>query len=250
MKNKETKMLGGPGPFPPTSWSMIRDGQDPSAPAYRSSLETLYRKYWGPVYFYIRRNWNRDVEAAKDLTQAFFVTFFEKDFLKGVSADKGRFRNFVCAALRHFLAKEKRAEGAWKRSPREGLLSLGQLGVDEGGFDVPAGASADPEHQFMEDWKRAVVNAAIDDLRERGRKTGKEPIVEAFIAYDVDRVPDEKLTYEELGRRFGLSVTQVTNGLHWARKEFKEAFRRELRQLVASDEDLSAEAQELFGMRL
>lgn len=250
MNGDDTSLLGGPRPFPQTSWNLIRGGQDVEGPAYRASLETLYRKYWGPVYFYIRRNWSRDVESAKDLTQAFFVAFYEKDFLRGLDADKGRFRNFVCAALRHFLSKEKRAREARKRSPEGRLLSLVELGADESDFDVPGDPSDDPEVRFLEDWKRALVNAAVEELRERGRRLDKTAIVEAFLAYRIDREPDRKMTYEDLAACFGLTVNQVTNGLHWARREFEAAFRQELREVVASDEDLRAEARELFGMSL
>ncbi|MBI4616224.1 MAG: hypothetical protein HY720_21600 [Planctomycetes bacterium] len=250
MSKKETSLMGGPAPFPPTSWTIIRHGQDSRAPAYRESIEALYKKYWGPVYFYIRRNWKHDVETSKDLTQSFFVAFFEKGFLKGVGADKGRFRNFVCAALRNFLAKEKRAARAEKRSPREGLVSLDDMGIEGDRFDLPAGDEDDPERRFVEDWKRAIVEAAIEELRSRGRKVGKDVAVEAFVAYDLDRAPGEKITYEDLARRLHVPVTHVTNGLHWARGEFRDAFRAELRELVSSEEELRAEALELFGMKL
>lgn len=250
MARDETSILGGPQPFPGTSWSLIRLAQDPNAPAYRASLEILFRKYWGPVYFFIRRNWCCDVEQAKDLTQAFFLAFLEKDFLASVSADKGRFRNFVCVALTHFLSKEKRAEKARKRHPGSGaLLSLDSLGVEEGTFDLPD-RRGDPVAQFHEDWKRAVIDAVIAELRAQGERDGKGGVVRAFIEYDLDRPAGTKVTYEDLALRHGLTVSQVTNGLHWARKEFRALFRRELEGQVATPEDLAAEARELFGMKI
>jgi RNA polymerase sigma-70 factor (ECF subfamily) len=149
---RETQILGGPRPLPTTHWSMIRGTRGPDA---RAALEVLCRKYWSPVYFHIRRNWTHDIESAKDLAQSFFVALLEKDFLRGVDADKGRFRSFVCAALGHFLLNQKRHDAAEKRTP------------------VPL-----PAADFDADWKRAVVEAALERLRARAAPDGKERLVD------------------------------------------------------------------------
>lgn len=247
-RRQETRFPAPPGPFPTTCWTVIRAGQDRDSPRYQASLETLYRRYWGPVYLHIRRHWSADVEDAKDLTQAFFVSFLEGDLLRSVDADRGRFRSFVCAALRHFLLNQKRAAAAGRRRPPGGLLSLDALAGDDSRFDVPDGSSADADEAFRQDWKRAVLETALEDLRAQARARGREVAVDLLVRYDLDRKPGERLTYQDLARDTGLTVHQVTNGLHWARQELRAAVRRELREQVASPEDLQAEARELFGL--
>ena len=81
-------MQGGPGPFPDTCWSLIQRCQ--SVEPVRGEFDQLIRRYWPPVYYFVSRNWTRNREEAKDLTQAFFLTFIEKDYLEGVAAEKGR----------------------------------------------------------------------------------------------------------------------------------------------------------------
>ncbi len=215
----ETDILGGPRPFPTTRWSLVRGARGDSD---RAALEELCRKYWSPVYFALRRTWNADVEEAKDLAQAFFLRFLEKDFLKSVDAERGKFRSFVCAALRHFILNERRRAGAIKRTP------------------VPA-----PDPDFDADWKRALVEAAVERMRAGARSEGKEALVDLLVRYDLE--PGERPTYDRLALEAGLTVFQVTNGLHWARGAFKQACLDEIRETVETAEDYEDEVRRLFG---
>ena len=54
-------------------------------------------------------------QDAEDLTQAFFARFLEKNYLEGLDSEKGRFRAFLLAAFKHFLANEWDRERALKR---------------------------------------------------------------------------------------------------------------------------------------
>ena len=68
------------------------------------ALEELCRTYWFPLYAYVRRRGHAK-EDAEDSVQAFFSGFLSKNYLEGLSAERGRFRAFLLAALKHFLAK-------------------------------------------------------------------------------------------------------------------------------------------------
>ena len=54
-------------------------------------------------------------EDAEDLTQGFFARFLKRNYLEGLSSEKGRFRAFLLAALKHFLANEHDRAGRQKR---------------------------------------------------------------------------------------------------------------------------------------
>lgn len=242
-----------PQPFPETNWSLIHLCQDGGQGAsLRTSLDVLFRKYWSPVYFYIVRYWTRDPEEAKDLTQAFFLSFLERDFLRSVEADRGRFRTFVCTALRHFLSNEKRYRRARKRhpGPGRGLLSIEGLQDRDSRFDIPHAEEDDRDLVFKQDWKRATIRAALDIVRDKARAKGKEVLVDLMVAYDLEPPPEGKPTYQAMAEASDLSVSQVTNGLRWARQEFVAALKQEIADQVASGEDLREEALELFGMSI
>ncbi|MDP7034599.1 MAG: sigma-70 family RNA polymerase sigma factor [Planctomycetota bacterium] len=243
-ENWQTSMMGGPGPFPETSWSQIVRCQEEVNSA---ALEDLCRRYWRPVYFYVHRNWTRDVEQAKDLTQDFFATFLEKSYLDDVKGERGKFRSFVCASLRNFLLNQKRAALALKRNPEGGVFSLDGLRQEDARFDVPAPTHSDPMIQFDEDWREAVVDAAIVRLREVARKKGREVLVDCLVRYDLSREEEGRATYDELAEEFSLTTHQVRNGLHWVRKQFMELLREEMESQVSSREDYESEVTCLFG---
>ena len=69
MSSGDTSMMGGGQPFAETSWGLIQQCQDGDTPEREAGLESLFRRYWGPVYLFIRRNWDCDADRAKDLTQ-------------------------------------------------------------------------------------------------------------------------------------------------------------------------------------
>src|SRR5512136_1456311 len=100
--------------FATTHWSVVlAAGQSTGAQA-SEALEQLCRTYWYPLYAYMRRR-GYQPEDADDLTQGFFAQLLRKDFLSDVGPEKGRFRSFLLACLKHFLADERDKAHACKR---------------------------------------------------------------------------------------------------------------------------------------
>jgi RNA polymerase sigma-70 factor (ECF subfamily) len=120
---EETQIGGSQYRFKETLWTAILKAKDKASPGYSEALNYLISTYWKQVYFYIRRK-GSDIETAKDLTQSFFTVFLEKDFLKGVEREKGRFRTFILMTLNRFLSKERDRDRAQKRGGDQVILSL------------------------------------------------------------------------------------------------------------------------------
>ncbi|MBI4612268.1 MAG: sigma-70 family RNA polymerase sigma factor [Planctomycetes bacterium] len=238
--------MRAPAAFPATSWALIQGCQEAGDQEERTRrLDLLFQNYWGPVYSFVRRSWTRDPEEALDLTQAFFLAFFEKDFVAMVSAERGRFRTFVRTVLRHFLTDKMRIERARKRRPQGALLSLDRIDPDAAG---PAAPEADPEKSFDEDWKRATIHAALSSLRQEARDGGREAFVDLFVECYLESDEGARPTYRELASRTGMGYHQIKNGLHRARADFAAHLKREIAEQAATDEDFRAEARELFGI--
>jgi len=112
------------GRFLTTHWSVVQaareSGNDSSA---FDAMETLCNTYWYPVYAFIRRRGNSSHDA-QDLAQGFFARFLEKDYLKTVDPDKGKFRSFLLTTVKHFLANEYDREQAQKRGGDRIIISL------------------------------------------------------------------------------------------------------------------------------
>src|SRR5262245_31210504 len=89
-----------------TIWDDIRKAREGSPEQAREALEKLCAKYRFPIYAFIRRERNCTHEVADDLTQEFFARFLEKDYLWDYDKERGRFRNFLLASVKHFLINE------------------------------------------------------------------------------------------------------------------------------------------------
>jgi hypothetical protein len=70
-----------------------------------------------------------------------------------------------------------------------------------------------------------------------------------FERYDLQGADDpDRPSYAQLAGDTGLPVTQVTNHLHWARREFRAAVLVTLCEITASEAEFRAEARALLGV--
>src|SRR6516225_1795152 len=102
------------GRFVTTHWSLVLAAADRDEAKARAALAELCTAYWPPLYGFVRRL-GYDAEQAQDLTQEFFTRLLEKDYLKAVDRERGKFRTFLLASFRHFLANEYDRANAQKR---------------------------------------------------------------------------------------------------------------------------------------
>ena len=104
----------GPRLFVTTHWSVVLAAGQGVSPGAQAALEKLCRTYWYSLYAYVRREGYNATEA-QDLTQGFFARLLAKDYLGQVEPQKGKFRSFLLAALRHFLSDQRDRDRALKR---------------------------------------------------------------------------------------------------------------------------------------
>ncbi len=233
--------------FPTTRWSAVV-GARSQEPAERSrSFETLIAAYWKPVYNYIRVRWNRSNEDAQDLTQGFFLRVMEKDFLVAYDPRKGRFRTFLRACLDGYLANEEKAARRLKRGGGVPALSL-ELPRADGELaaaDIPSPDSI--ERYFDAEWVRVLFELAVEALRTECENDGKATYFSLFERYDLESSQPVRLTYEQLALQHGLSVSNVTNYLAYARRTFRRLLLEKLREITVTDEEFRSEARFLLG---
>ncbi len=90
---------------------------------------------------------------------------------------------------------------------------------------------------------------AVDALRAECAAAGKEVQFSVFERADLSPVEGgERPSYRNLAEEFHLPVTQVTNYLAFARREFRRLALERLAELCGSEEEYQSEARELFGI--
>ena len=138
--------------FATTHWTVVLAAGQRHTPQSDHALEELCQTYWFPLYAFVRRR-GYAKEDAEDLTQAFFAKFLEKNYLTGLSAEHGRFRAFLLASLKHFLANEHDRTQAQKRGGGAAHLSLDWQTADTK-FQVAA--TAEPSRERRVDAAKAA----------------------------------------------------------------------------------------------
>jgi RNA polymerase sigma factor (sigma-70 family) len=244
----DTDLGGAAAVFPVTRCTLVRATASPDPAVRRQALDALIAAYWKPVYKYLRVKWKLANEDAKDLTQAFFARALEKDYLTRFDPTRARFRTFVRVCVDGFVANERQAAARQKRGGAVQLLPLDFEGADGELRRHPAQAALDPEDFFRREWVRELFGLSVEDLRRECAMSGKTVHFALFERYDLES-PDapEGLTYAQLGEEFGLSETQVTNHLAFARRRFRRLVVDRLRATTGSEEEFQEESRRLFG---
>ncbi len=210
---RETTLGGDDVRFHPTAWTIVRDAQQGS----REALDRLITVYWKPAYFFIRRR-GHDVESAKDLTQAFFGSLLEKDFLSAVSADKGKFRSYLLGALAHFLSNERARSGTQKRG--------GEFNLVDAERELTS-SDPSPEKAFLGKWALEILERATTRLRI-------EVSSEDFALLSGESPP-------------GLTETDRKNRRFRLRARLRELLREEILPSVDRESEVESEIRELFA---
>lgn len=231
--------------FPTTRRSAVAAMRSGSAGERGWALDAIVSAYWKPVYKYLRLKWREPHEDARDMTQEFFARAMEKRFFEAYDPARARFRTYVRTCLDGFVQNERTFARRLKRSPGMELLSLdfeaadGELSRQE----IPDAMGL--EECFRREWIRSLFTGAVEKLRTACEARGRAAAFRLFEAYDLDEGRASR-RYAELGRELGLSVSQVTNALAFARREFRRLLLEDLRALTGSEREFQEEARALF----
>jgi RNA polymerase sigma factor (sigma-70 family) len=241
--------IGGPNAvFPTTGYAVILASSSPDPEARKQALELLVATYWKPIYKYIRIKKGESNENAKDLTQTFFARALEKGFFKRYDPSKARFRTFLRVCVDGFLSNERKSARCGKRGGDREFLSLDFESADRETYSQPIADRMDPDEFFHREWVRSLFSLAVEELRRLCEASNKSVDFALFERYDLvgpETAPTP--TYGQLADEFGLTVTQVTNCLARARRQFRQLIIERLRAAAGSDEEFRAEARRLLG---
>ena len=236
--------------FPATRFSVLDAVRSGDAAEQARALDTLCAAYWKPVYKYVRLRWNRPAEEAEDLTQGFFAELLERDLLAKYDPAKSRLRTYLRLCADSFVMNEGKSARRAKRGGNATHLALDFPGAE----NELAAATIDPasipspeslEEFFEKEWIRSLFSLALEDLRNFCVERERERTFRLFEDYDL--AGDSDISYAKLAAAYSIPVTDVTNALSWARREFRRFALERLRELCGSEEEFRREARAVFG---
>ena len=233
-----------PRAFPRTRWTLVITASQEEHADAEAALETLCRDYWYPLYCYVRRR-GYSAEDSEDLTQSFFQRLLERRDFAIADAERGRFRSFLLASLKHFLSDQWDRSQAKKRGGDRTIVSFDQLAAEER-FQAEPSDDQTPERLFEQNWAQTLLAHILDKLALEQREAGKEKlfnVIRPFVAWSTAVDSD----YSEAAKALEMKENAVRVQVFRIRKRYTEILRQEIAQTVACAEDVAREMDYLFN---
>ena len=233
-----TRMEPAPDLFVTTRWSVVlRAGRSDTTRA-QAALADLCQAYWYPLYAYARRR-GCSPHDAEDATQGFFARLLKLHSLAGVEREKGRFRAFLLASMKHYLADEHDHASAQKRD-RALTISLDAQAAEERYRFEPADPVT-PEQLFERRWALTLLETVMQRLSSEYEDSGRAALFAALrFAITGDKKP-----YTELAKDLEMGGEAVRVAVHRLRRRYRQVLREEIAHTVADESEVDDELNSL-----
>jgi DNA-directed RNA polymerase specialized sigma24 family protein len=229
--------------FATTHWTVVIAAGRSGSPDAEAALEQLCRTYWYPLYVFVRRQTSTR-EDAEDLTQAFFARFLEKNYLENLTSQKGKFRAFLLASLKHFLANEWDRAHRQKRGGGIAALSLDWQDADAR-YQIDPADKLTPDVLYDRAWAVTLLERVLARLRDENAKGDKAKLfdqLKAFLMVGANAIP-----YLEVANRLNLNDGAVRVAVHRLRRRYRELLREEIGQTLSDATQIEEEMRTLFS---
>ena len=229
--------------FSTTHWSVIVEAQGESSAA-QEALEKLCRIYWRPVFSFVQRQ-GIAPEEAKDITQGFFASLFERGSLNAVRKEKGRFRSYLLGALKYFLTDRRRRATAIKRGKGLHLIPLEELRTEEAVGMEPSDPMT-PEMIYERQWASMVLERVLSRLKDQYRVAGNAALFDSLKQL----LPDEPggPSQAEIAAQLGMTENALRQAFHRFRQRYQVFLREEIAHTVATPGDIEDELRHLIAV--
>jgi len=211
----------------------------------KDALARLCQTYWHPLYAYVRRL-GHSPHDSQDLTQEFFARLLAKNFLAGVDESRGRFRSFLLASFKHFLANEWDKARAQKRGGGQIPISIDAASAETSChclFEPADPATA--EKIFERRWALTLLEQVLRRLREEYAASGRTQLFEQLKPTLTEA--SRTVKYAAIAEQLGTTEGAVKVAVHRLRHQYRELLRAEIAETVSKPEEVEDELRNLFA---
>jgi RNA polymerase sigma-70 factor (ECF subfamily) len=225
--------------FPTTHWSALAKATLHGESRAKEALEELCRRYWPPIFQFIRSR-GFSASEAEDLTQEFIIHVIERSLFTRADPLRGQFRSFLLGSLVRFLGDAADRQNARKRGGTVQHLSLDSQ--EDFQHNLPL-APAAAVTLFDREWAMAVLETALARMRSDYTASGRAQ----HFACLKDFLPGGAGTasYETAAHQVGLSLAAFKSEVHRLRLRLRELIRAEVAQTVSAPHEIEAEIAHL-----
>ena len=229
--------------FKTTHWSMVLAAGNLRDASSEGPLETLCRQYWQPLHSFARQSGYPSHEA-QDLTQGFFAHVLADNVLNFATPERGRFRTFLLAAFKNYLANDWNRGRRVKRGGGREFLSWEELAACDDGFHEPVHDET-PERNFDRQWAQTLMTEVLAKLRREMELAGSGERFEHLKGFLTGGAAN---SYSEVGAKVGLSEAAIKSAIFRLRQRFAQLVREQVAQTVSSPAEVDEEIRYLFAV--
>jgi hypothetical protein len=230
--------------FGRTRWSMVAAVREGTESQARRSLGDLCRRYWVPVYVYVRRAGHSPDDAAW-LVQAFLGWLVSRLRLSEPRQSTG-FREYLQRELEEFLAADPASIAAAEKLPdMEPPWPLDEI---ERRQQHEHPASATPAQAMQRGFAFELLAGSLERLRREAEQSGRDDLFEAVRPF-LSREPASE-DYVALAKSMSSSPLAMVIAVKRLRQRFQELIDEELAQTVGDIKSLENERQTLLSLAI
>ncbi len=219
--------------FQTTIWTAVVQASNDSEGS-AGALDDLCRRYWKPLYVYAL-GVGLAHEDAEDATQAFFAKLLVNRAMLGkADRNKGRFRTYLLASFKYFLADLYEKEQSQRRGGKVAHVDLVALEFEQTHSSVPPVES--PEAAYDQQWAIVLVNRAMAATRQECEEMGKADWFDRLGGERSDATP-----YEKVAAELGTTLDGVKSFVLRLKRRFRAALEREVAATVSEAGEVAAE---------
>ena len=221
--NDHTSLGGVNRDFPTTEWTRIIDTTQRTA-----ILAELCRKYWKPLYSYLRCKGFPNDEA-KDIVQGFFTDkVLGQEFIAKADRARGKFRTFLLVALKNYALN---------------ILKSDQRLQLHDGKAAESVEDADPETEFNRVWAEELLQEVLKELEEECYRRGKRIHWLVFREWLLEPKTDsDKARMNDICEKYAIAgPSKAYNMISNIKSRFRAHLRNHLRLTVETDAEVDAE---------
>jgi RNA polymerase sigma-70 factor (ECF subfamily) len=163
--------------------------------------------------------------------------------LESVDRRKGKFRAFLLAALKHFLANEYNRTQAKKRGGGQAVIHLDALDA-ETRYGLEPADNLTPDKLFERRWALAVLERVLARLEAESVAAGQTTLFEALKGFLTGGAAQ---TYAAVGRELGMTEGAIKVAVHRLRRRYRALLRDEIAQTLVDPQEIDDEIRYLLS---
>lgn len=165
----------------------------------------------------------------------------EKQGLRTVDRDQGRFRSYLLGALNHFLSDQRDRAKAQKRGGTHKILSI-DFADGENHYSGEPMDQLSPDRLFERAWALTILRRAMERLEAESTSMHRPQAFRLLVAY---LAPSGAAPpYCDVAKQLSMTEGAVKAAVYRLRKRYKQLLHAEIGKTVAEEEQVEEELRD------